>query len=172
MTIHTEHPFLPADGDRDPLRRFRGRTPSPVTVWTAGEGRDRAGLTVSSFLVADGDPSLVLGLVDEDSDLADAVEPGGTIAVSLLAEPHRGLAEVFAGQAPAPGGTFTVGTWEQTTWGPVLVGAAGWIGARLVDAEPRHAGWALLLEAVVEHVEVAGDVTGLAHVRGRYRDLG
>lgn len=169
MTIHSEHPFLPPEGERDPLRRFRGRLPAPVTLWTAGTGADRAGLTVSSVLVADGDPARILALVDEDSDLVAAATRTRTVAVSALAWQHRGLADAFAGTAPAPGGAYRLGEWEESAWGPVLRGTPGWVGARLVDEKPRHVGWALLLEAVVERAEVVSDDPILTHVRGRYR---
>ena len=168
MTIHTDHPFVPPEGDRDPLRRLRGRMPSPVTVWATGEGRARAGLTISSLLVAGGEPSRVLGLVDADSDFWDA-DPT-TWVVTVLGTEHRFLADVFAGTAPAPGGPFTSGTWTDSRWGPVLDGSAGWMGVRLADVEPRPVGWGLLVEGVVEHVEV-GDADAMMHVRGRYREV-
>src|SRR5690606_17297985 len=82
VTIHSEHPFVPPDDERDPLRRLRGRLPAPVTVWAAGEGRSRRGLTVSSLIVAAGDPARVLGLVDEESDLWDP--PPSTLTVNVL----------------------------------------------------------------------------------------
>lgn len=171
MTIHSDHPFVPAERDRDPLRRFRGRLPAPVTLWTTGGGGARAGLTVSSMLVADGNPARVLALVDEDSALADALEPDGAVAVSVLSWEHRALADAFAGTSPAPGGAFRLGGWSETEWGPVLDGVTSWMGARLID-EPRHSGWALLLEAVVEHIEIGADpAEPLAHVRGRYRQV-
>lgn len=166
MTIHTDHPFWPAGEDRDPLRRFRGRMPAPVTVWATGLGRDRAGLTVSSFLVADGEPARVLGLIDEESPLWEAAPH--TVVVNLLGPSHEFLAEAFAGTAPAPGGPFRLAEWEESAWGPVLVGAAGWLGVRLDRQEPRRAGWALLLEGEIEHAEV-GESDALTHVRGRYR---
>jgi flavin reductase (DIM6/NTAB) family NADH-FMN oxidoreductase RutF len=169
VTIHSDHPFVPAEGDRDPLRRLRGRLPAPVTVWTTGAGRDREGLTISSLLVADGDPAQVVGLVDADSDFWDA-DPARWV-VNVLGAEHRFLADAFAGTAPAPGGRFTLGTWTDNEWGPVLAGTAGWIGVRRSEVEPRHVGWGLLVEGVVEHVEV-GDVDAMIHVRGRYRDGG
>lgn len=176
MTIHADHPFATPEPDRDPLRRWRGRMAAPVSVWAAGVGQDRAGWTLSSFFVADGQPAEVLGLLDEDSSLADrlATDPGPvrgtTLTVNLLAWDHRGLADAFAGLAPAPGGPFTLGAWQDTDWGPVLADAPGWLGARLVAA-PQPAGWSLLVRAMVEHVEVGPDpVAGmLAHLRGRYR---
>lgn len=181
MTIHSEHPFADAAGDRSPLRRFRGRMVSPVSVWTALGRGHRAGWTVSSFLVADGEPGQVVGVVDEDSDLVEVLtdphaepELAPRVVVNLLGWDQRALADAFAGQAPAPGGVFRLGAWTESEWGPVLLGSAGWIGARLVPGAPDHAGWGLLVRAVVEHVEV-GEVedTGLlAHVRGRYRSVG
>lgn len=165
MTIHTTHPFEPGEGDRDPLRRLRGRLPSPVSVWTTGVGRSRAGLTVSSFLVAAGEPARVLGLVDEESELWD--ERPEVLVVNVLGADHAWLADAFAGTAPAPGGPFTLGSWSDTDWGPALDDAVAHVGVRLVEDDPRHVGWGLLLEAVVEHVDV-GDGAALVHTRGRY----
>lgn len=170
MTIHSDHPFLPPEGDRDPVRRLRGRTASPVTVWTTGAEPERAGLTVSSMLVADGDPARVLGLVDEDSDLWDHLEQTRTVCVSVLAWRHRALADAFAGVAPAPGGAFRLGEWEHTDWGPAVADAVCWAGVRLEPGQPRHAGWALLVDAAIERVEVPqGDDEPMTHLRGRYR---
>lgn len=170
MTIHDEHPFLPPEGDRDAFRRLRGRLPAAVGVWTTGEGRGRAGLTVSSFLLAAGEPPHVLALVDEESELWDARPE--TVVVNLLGSQHAYLADAFAGLVPAPGGPFTLGTWADETWGPRLDDAVGWLGVRLLDAGPdregpRRVGWGLLVEGVVEYAEV-GEGEVLTHVRGRY----
>jgi len=172
VTIHSEHPFATPDDERRALRRLRGRLPLPVTVWTSAAGGRRAGWTVSSVLVADGEPAELLGLIDPDCDLADLLEVSGTVAVSLLGWEHRALADVFAGLAPAPGGPFRTATWADTAWGPVLAGAPGWVGAR-VDAAPAAAGWSRLVRARIEHLEVPPDPPGsaLAYLRGRYRAL-
>lgn len=171
MTIHSEHPFLPADGERDPLRRLRGRMAAPVTVWTTELDGRRAGWTVSSLLLADGRPSQLVGLLDEDSELADAMLRTRTVAVSVLGGQHRGLADAFAGLMPAPGGPFRLGHWRDTAWGPVLEDAVGWLGARLLAGEPERAGWALLVRAEIEQVELGDTGEVLAHLRGRYRAL-
>ena len=167
MTIHSEHPFTPPESERDAVRRLRGRLGGTVTLWTSGHGRDRAGLTVSSLMVANGDPAHVLALVDPDSDLADAVRQTGSAVVQLLEWPHRDLAEAFAGLAPAPGGVFTLGTWVDTEWGPLLEGTSAWAGVRL-SGEQREVGWSLLLDAAVEHVEIGEEKHPLVHRRGRY----
>ena len=175
MTIHTGHPFATPEPGRSPVRRWRGRMAAPVSVWAAGDGSGRAGWTLSSFLLADGEPAEVLGLLDEDSALADRLTSAGpvsdaTLTINLLGWVHRGLADAFAGIAPAPGGPFTLGAWRQSDWGPVLEGGPGWLGARLTG-EPQSAGWSLLVRAVVEHVEIGPEPADgmLAYLRGRYR---
>ena len=174
VTIHSSHPFLPPEGDRDPLRRLRGRLVSPVTVWTAHSGGRSAAWTVSSLMIADGDPAEVVGLIDEDSDLWDVAQEGRRVAVSVLGWQHRMVAEVCAGQAPSPGGPFRTGEWTDTDWGPVLQDAPGWLGATLLEDEPDHAGWAVLARARIERIELdtIGDDGLLTHLRGRYHRLG
>ncbi len=138
--------------------------PAPVTVWTSGAGAERTGLTVSSVIIANGEPAHVLGVIDADSDWwASAPD---SFVVNVLGQEHRFLADAFAGTAPAPGGPFTLGAWTSSEWGPVLDASAGWLGVRLL-ADPRAVGWGLLVEGVVEHVET-GDVDALIHLRGRY----
>jgi flavin reductase (DIM6/NTAB) family NADH-FMN oxidoreductase RutF len=171
VTIHSGHPFLEPESERDPARRLRGRLGGAVTLWTTGSGPTRAGLTVSSVIVAAGDPARVLGLVDPDSDLALAAEESGTAVVALLSWRHRDLADAFAGVAPAPGGVFRLGAWTGTAWGPLLEGVSAWAGVRL-EGPGRPVGWSLLLEGVIEDVVVAEtgpeDDAPLVHRRGRY----
>jgi flavin reductase (DIM6/NTAB) family NADH-FMN oxidoreductase RutF len=149
--------------------------PAPVSIWAAGQGSGRAGWTLSSFLVVDGKPAEVLGVLDEDSALAERLTTaetvtGRTFTVNLLGWQHRGLADAFAGVAPAPGGPFTLGRWRDTRWGPVLDDAPGWLGVRLRSV-PDRAGWSLLVRASVDHVEIGSDPAEgmLTYVHGRYR---
>jgi flavin reductase (DIM6/NTAB) family NADH-FMN oxidoreductase RutF len=167
VTIHSEHPFLDPDAERDQVRRLRGRLGGTVTLWTTGSSSSREGLTVSSVMVANGAPAHVLGLVDPDSSFAAAVRETGVAVVQLLEWSHRDLAEAFAGVAPAPGGVFTLGTWSQTSWGPLLSDAAGWAGVRLA-APPTEIGWSLLVDCVIEQVTVGDERAPLVHRRGRY----
>jgi flavin reductase (DIM6/NTAB) family NADH-FMN oxidoreductase RutF len=168
MTIHDTHPF--ADPDADPARRLRGRLGGTVTLWTAATGADGAGLTLSSVLVVLGDPARVLGVVDPDSDLADAVAETGRAVVQLLSWPDRDLAEGFAGTAPAPGGVFRQAEFVDTDWGPRLEHATTWAGVRLEGA--TEIGWSRLLTCVIEHLELGDDADPLVHRRGRYVRLG
>jgi flavin reductase (DIM6/NTAB) family NADH-FMN oxidoreductase RutF len=170
VTIHAEHPFR--DPEPDPLRRFRGRVGGTVSLWTAGDEEGRAGLTVTSFVVAAGDEPRVLGLLDPDADLTERLLASGRGVVQLLAWEHRDLAEMFAGTAPAPGGAFRQAAFEHTEWGPRLASARTWAGVR-VESE-QTVGWSTLVTTVVEHLEVDDDSAGsadaepLRHHRGRY----
>ena len=165
MTIHAEHPFR--DPEPDPVRRLRGRLGGTVALLTSGEGADRAGLTVTSLVVAAGDPSYALVLVDPDSDLADAVADTGKAVLQLLSWGDRDLAEVFAGLAPAPGGAFRQAPFEVTEWGPRLTTATTWAGLVLEGA--REVGWSSELMLRLARVEVGTDAEPLLHRRGRYR---
>ncbi|MEV0715735.1 flavin reductase family protein [Asanoa sp. NPDC050611] len=161
--IHASDPFATPEGARSPIRRFRGRLASPVTLWTAP---GPAGFTVSSTLVVDGDPGRLLGVLDDESDLWTALSDAGRFAVAPLGPDHRQLADRFAGLMPAPGGLFQTGDWTQTAYGPVPADAGAWAGCRLDGA--REFGWGLLVEATIEQVEIIGEVPPLIHYRGRY----
>ncbi|HEV2885913.1 MAG TPA: flavin reductase family protein [Jatrophihabitans sp.] len=168
MSISSDHPFLPPEADRSPVRRLRGRLASPVTLWTAGPAGNRAGLTVSSLLVADGEPGYVAGVLDPLSELWDALRDTGAAVVTLLSWQHRQLADAFGYVAPAPGGPFRLADWSQTDWGPALDGAAGWAGCRLSDRPPVPLGWGLLVQLEVVHTEFGDEQPPLIHRRGRY----
>ena len=115
MTIHSTHPF--ADPEPDEVRRLRGRLGGAVTLWTAGTADERAGLTVTSLMLAHGEDPRVLALLDPDSDLAAMLETVGAGVVQLLSWPDRGLAEAFAGTAPAPGrSSRTAGSTSSACW--------------------------------------------------------
>lgn len=169
MTIHRTHPFLEPEGERDPARRFRGRLGAAVTLWTSG-GEDRAGLTVSSVLVAGGEPARVLALLDPDADLTERLEETGRAVVHLLAWRHRDLADAFAGMAPAPGGPFRMADFVATPAGPRLDDVPGLALVRL--EEVRDVGWSRLVTCAVEDVTLGADDAPLLHRRGRYLRLG
>jgi flavin reductase (DIM6/NTAB) family NADH-FMN oxidoreductase RutF len=170
LSIHSDHPFATPAAERDPARRFRGRLAVPVTVWTSGDERERAGLTVSSTIVAEGEPPLLYGLLGPDSDLWERFEETGRAVVNVLRWEHRVVADVFAGLHPSPGGMFRTGEWDQAESGPRLRGASAYATVRLREA--RQAGWSLLVETEIAEVVLpddGGDDDALLYLRGRYR---
>lgn len=169
MTIHHTDPFADPPSARDAVRAFRGRLAAGVTLWTAVGERHPAGLTVSSVMVANGTPPRLLALLDPLSDLAAALAGSGAAAVTVLDHDQRRLAEIFAGEAPAPGGAFRQAPFTDTDWGPVPTGASAWAGVRLESV--AEVGWSQLVTCRLEHV-TAGDATDpLVHYRGRYPRL-
>jgi flavin reductase (DIM6/NTAB) family NADH-FMN oxidoreductase RutF len=164
VSIHSSHPF---PTDDDPVRRLRGRLGGAVALVTSGSGEDRAGLTVSSLMVAGGTPARALFLVDPDSDLGEALEIGSRAVMQLLAWSHRDLAEAFAGTSPAPGGPFRTGRFEDSPWGPRLADALAW--ASLTVESTREVGWSLEVTASIDEVELAEDQDALQHRRGRWQ---
>lgn len=137
-----------------------------MTLWTAP---GPAGLTVSSMLVADGEPGRVLGLIDEESDFWDAAVAAGRFAVTPLGADDQQLADRFAGLMPAPGGLFADGEWTDTEFGPVPADAGTWAGCRLDGSRPF--GWAQLVEGTVQSVLLDAAPVPLVHFRGRYHRL-
>lgn len=163
MTIHDTHPFPTPD---DPVRRLRGRLGGTVSLWTSVGGGRGVGLTVSSFMVAGGEPARLVALLDPDSDLTDALEESGRSVVQLLSWRHRDIAEAFAGTAPAPGGPFRMAAFEETAWGPRLADAGTWAGVTLESS--ASVGWSALVTVAVDTLTVGEDEEPLFHRRGRY----
>lgn len=168
MTIHSEHPFAIPSDERDVARRLRGRLGGQVSLWTTGEGPDRAGLTVSSLMVASGEPALVVGLLDPDSDLGESLRATIEVRclVQLLEWRHHDLAEKFAGQMPAPGGLFASADWVQTAYGPRLADVETW--AECVVQDVRELGWSVEVTCRIESGTLGALDDPLLHRRGRY----
>lgn len=168
MTIHQSNPF--ADPEPDPVRRLRGRLGGAVSLWTAGAAAGRAGLTVSSLMISHGRPARVLGLIDPDSELRDALGRTGRAVVQLLEWEQRNLADAFAGLAPAPGGLFRQAAFEETPWGPRLAECHAWAAVSVESVET--VGWSDLVTAVIDELEIGEELHPLGHRRGRYHRFG
>jgi 3-hydroxy-9,10-secoandrosta-1,3,5(10)-triene-9,17-dione monooxygenase reductase component len=167
--LHYGDPWAGPPGARDPFRRLRGHLVLPVTVWLAdgAPGAGPAGLTVSSLVLAQGDPPMLAGLVSPGSDLADALcMPPAQFVVHIVGASHRRLAQHFAGELPAP--TELLAT-RVSPHGPVLEVLGDRIFCRVTSS--KDFGWSLLVEAEVEGVEVAGAAKPLAWYHGTFHGL-
>lgn len=164
------NPFVPPPQDREPLRRFRGRLAAPVTIVTAGDGRRRAGLTVSSLFVIEGEPGNIHLVVGPVTDLWDDIVETGRCVVHIARERHRGTADVFAGLRPSPGGPFAAVEVTDSDWGPVLVDLPDRAYCSVLAT--REVGWSGVVETEVDRVELSESADPLIHHRGSYRALG
>lgn len=141
-----------------------------MSLWTAGDADARAGLTVTSWLVAGGEPGRIVGLLDPDADLTETLLATGRGVLQVLTWPDRALADAFAGIAPAPGGPWRMTEWEPTSHGPRLARARTWA---LLDVESDvEVGWSSLVTCRLTDVVVGEDDAPLVHRRGRYADPG
>ncbi|MGB9357015.1 MAG: flavin reductase family protein [Acidimicrobiia bacterium] len=165
-----EHPFIPPEDERDPVRRLRGRLAAPVTIVTAGDAGGRAGLTVSSLMLAEGDPGSVHFLLGSTADVYDAMSRTDRLVVHVLAGDHRTLSEVFAGRRPSPGGPFVGVATTDSEWGPVIEGIADRAFCSGVSVVEH--GYSLLVSASIDKVEIADLTNPLLYFRGDYRRLG
>jgi flavin reductase (DIM6/NTAB) family NADH-FMN oxidoreductase RutF len=167
--IHAEHPFADLPEDRDPVRRFRGRLVSPVTIFTSGEGDRRTGLTVSSLFVAEGELGRLHAVVGPNTDLWDVVAETERFVVHVCGVDDTGLAEVFAGLRPSPGGLFATTSTTPSKWGPVVDEIPDRLFCSLESrVESGNSG---VLAGVVDGVELSDIEDPLIHFRGTYRSL-
>lgn len=164
--IHDEHPFATPLEQRDPVRQFRGRLAVPVTVVTAGGPDARTGLTVSSLMVAEGEPSFVHLLVGTATDLWDAIRETDTFIVHILEEEHRELSDRFAGIRPSPGGLFVGLEVADTDFGPEIAGLGSRAYCRYESHrdEPYHA----LIHGTIVRIQLHDLRRPLGYFRGEY----
>lgn len=167
--VHRTDPFATPPEMREPARRLRGRLVAGVSVWTAGRAPERAGLTVSSMLVAEGAPSIVLGLMNDTSDLWERIGESGAFVVHILDRRDRIAADKFAGLRPSPGGPFAEMEAADTEWGPVLATFPDRVYCRFLDAS--QAGYQQLVRGEIEMIELSDLIDPLVYFRGRYRSL-
>jgi flavin reductase (DIM6/NTAB) family NADH-FMN oxidoreductase RutF len=163
-------PFqLPVD-QRDHVRRLRGRLPGPVTVWTAYEEAElRTGLTVSSVLIAEGEPPSVLGLIAPDSAFWDALRASKRFVVHVLDRAQTRIADQFA--LKYPGDPFEGLSVARSDHGPVLSEVSTRARATLMGN--IDAGYYLLIRGSIDDVELDPNPTApLIHYRGRYFTTG
>lgn len=163
-------PFATPVEAREPARRLRGRLTAPVTVWTsqAASGA-HAGITVSSVLIAEGEPPEVLGLVDPLSNFFDAVQESERFVLHVLTSAQARLAEAFALRLPVD--PFEGETVSRTPWGPALGSVATRAGCALVEASA--VGYSRLLRARIEEFSFDERAARpLARYRGDYVTVG
>ncbi len=163
-------PWLVGEEDRDPTRRLRGRLPAPVTVWTAATRRvGRAGITVSSVIVAEGEPPEIAGLIGPLSDLWDAAAESRRFVLHALTADQLDLAERFA--LRWPGDPFEGLDVTATEWGPQLEAVSTRASCSVIGSS--EAGHGILVRARVERVVIGGGTRlPLVHYRGAYATVG
>ena len=163
-----DDPFATPERERDPLRRLRGRLTSPVSVWTAWDTNRRAvGVTVSSMMVGEGEPPIVLGLLGPLGAVWEAIEAGGTWVVHVLGAGQVRIADQMAGRYPDD--PFRGVEITEATAGPVLGDVYTRCHCRL--QEGREVGWSMLVTGQIDSIELGPADRPLVHYRSGYFSL-
>jgi 3-hydroxy-9,10-secoandrosta-1,3,5(10)-triene-9,17-dione monooxygenase reductase component len=166
-----DDPFAVPVDQRDPARRFRGRLPAAVTVWTASFADGRAtGITVSSLLVAEGEPPAVLGLIGTLTNFWDAVRESKRFVVHVLSEDQRRVADEFAGRYTQVNFTEGWSAADESEWGPTLraVTTRAYCGL----GGFMESGYFLLVRGDVDHFDIDDPAPApLVHYRGGYSGI-
>ena len=124
---------------------------------------------MSSLLIAEGEPSRVIALVGEATDLWFAIEQSGSWVLHVLDSGDRELSDRFAGLRPSPGGMFVGLEVEDTPWGPAITGLGTRAYCRLEKS--AETGFHRLLTGVVDQIDLEDLADPLVYYRGRYRTL-
>lgn len=163
-------PFATPVDRRDPARRLRSRLPLPVTVWTTrGWSAGAAGLTVSSVIVAEGEPAAVVGLVGPLTDFWDALSESRRFVVHVLGVEDHHTADLFTGRWPVTD-PFDQLAVRDSPWGPVLDG----VGTRAYCelGETTDVGYSRMIQGHIDHIDLEPRrVRPLAYFRGTYQTI-
>jgi len=112
---------------------------------------------------------MVCAAVGPNSDLYDIAARTGKFIVHLCQPGQSGIADVFAGIRPSPGGLFAGLDVEDTEFGPSIRVMPG--RAYCTDATIEPIGWSGLLTGTIESVAFGDNPEPLIHYRGNYRSL-
>ena len=104
-----------------------------VSVVTTSDGKQRAGLTVSSMCSVCAEPALVLVCVNPDNEFCVQANANKHFAINILNSEQQNLGMVFAGLTEDENADrFQTGTWSNLTTGsPILKDALVALDCRL-----------------------------------------
>jgi flavin reductase (DIM6/NTAB) family NADH-FMN oxidoreductase RutF len=143
------------------------RWPVGVSVVVAEVDERRHGLTVSSLVSLSLEPPLVGISIAVEASLHELLRDAGSWAASILAGGQERIAKHFARSMPP------IALWDgievRTDDSRLLVGAAGWLTARIVD-EARAGDHTFFVSEVLT-VEEGTAATSLVYLHREYQPL-
>jgi 3-hydroxy-9,10-secoandrosta-1,3,5(10)-triene-9,17-dione monooxygenase reductase component len=125
------HPDIQADV----FRRVMGHFVTGVTVVSAFDLDQPAGITVNALSSVSLDPPLVMIALDRRRFLTPIVRAAGRYAVNILSEDQQALSDCFAGAPVTPGrDSFCGAAWHRGETGlPLIDGAIATIECTVVE---------------------------------------
>lgn len=156
----------PAAASVDPAlyRQVLGHFATGVTVVTAADAGEPAGLAVNSFTSVSLDPPLVAFCVSHTSATWERIRAVGTFCVNILNENQEHLARIFATRDPHK---FKGIGWQPAPSGaPILADALAWVDCTVEAVHP--AGDHSIVVGRVHGLDVSREGQPLVFYRGGY----
>ncbi|MDZ7732111.1 MAG: flavin reductase family protein [Acidimicrobiia bacterium] len=120
-----------ADFDAARFRQVLGHFPTGVTVVTAMDDGEPAGLAVGSFASLSLDPPLVLFCAGTGSSTYPKIRDAGSFCVNILSEDQEDICRIFASKG---GDRFQGIGWRKSGNGaPLLEGVLAFLDCDIVD---------------------------------------
>jgi flavin reductase (DIM6/NTAB) family NADH-FMN oxidoreductase RutF len=146
------------------FRQVLGHFCTGVTVITAVDDGQPAGLAVGSFSSLSLDPPLVLFCADKGSSTFPKIRAAGVFCVNILADDQEDICRVFAAKGDDK---FAGMGWKKSgTGSPILDGVLAWIDCEVADLveEGDH----FIVVGRVKELEVVHEGGPLLFFRGGY----
>lgn len=162
-------PMITSDRHRLGMRNLA----AGVTIITASDGTEKAGLTATAVCSITADPPRLVAMVGKQTQADGVIMRSGALAVNVLAGDQEAIAKIFAGMVEDIYGEdrFGHGEWYTlVTDAPVLAGSLVSFDCRVIKAFDESSHHAFLCE-VLDTRESAGN-DALLYANGAFRRLG
>lgn len=161
-------PVVSADDHRYGMRHFA----VGVTVITARDGDQRAGLTATAVCSVTASPPRLVIFVNKNVVASEVIMNSGALCVNVLAGDQEDVAKAFAGMVEGVHGEgrFNHGSWDQLTTGaPTLVGALANFDCRVAKVYDESTHQAFLCEVLATRERNDGEA--LVYLNGGFRKI-
>lgn len=150
------------------FRAMMGRWATGVSVVTAHDGTEDAGLTVNALLSVSLDPPSLLVSLQANVDTLPVLRRSRAFAVSVLAAGQRSLSDRFARPVPSVEKFRGLAFHRGVTGAPLLDGALAGLECRVVSTVPTFDH--VLVVGEVVRAEEGSDGLPLLFFRGGYAE--
>ncbi len=162
MSAGTAPPLGPA------FRAAMGRWATGVSVVTAHDGSEDAGLTVNALLSVALEPPSLLVSLQEHVDTLPVLRRSGAFAANFLSAEQQAVSERFARTIPGAEKFHGTAFHRGATGAPLLDGSLAAVECRLASATPQFDH--VLVVGTVVRVETGVDRPPLLFFRGGYAE--
>lgn len=161
-------PTVSSDDHRYGMRHFA----VGVTIITAADGSERAGLTATAVCSVTADPPRLVVFVNKNVAASDIILKSGALCVNVLASEQEEVAKAFAGMVKDVHGDarFEYGQWrEMVTGAPTLDGTLANFDCRVIKVFDESTHHAFLCEVMATCERNDGEA--LIYLNGAFRQV-